>query len=285
MRFAEWGYFAPGGRLYEGWLLLLTSASALVLGRRRTLAEGIGDPRPALAFSCAALVVLSLGPNSGWFNAYGALAHLIPPMTLVRAPGAVVAVAHPLACILAGLGMAGLIRLTPDRHRHLAAIALVALAIGTTYSVRAGGQTGTVIYEAVRARPSPEALAFLDRLAELGVEGPLVDSGRTIRAANDPAPPLMLGAYHGMRTNVCHSSIRLGQIREIESHLAKLNDPRSLRALHAMGFRVLLARPGSFDEETRRVAAMAARAARSPRVPLKLLYEDAGLAAYALQAP
>jgi hypothetical protein len=228
------------------------------------------------------LIGISLGPNAGVFDAYRALALLIPPMGLVRAPAAMFSAAHPLACILAGLGAAGLLRLVPPPQRGFAAVALVAVAVVSTFSVHAGGQGATVVYSAVGARPGEPALDFLEEVAALGGEGPVLETGRAIYGSMGAAPPIMLSPYHRMQTSVCHASFRPRRMLQIHRHGESLNDPRSARALYDAGFRMILVRPGSRDEGTREIAARAEAASRSKNIGLRLLHEDAGLAAYTL---
>jgi hypothetical protein len=295
--YAPWHRFQPGGRLFPGWACLLLVVLALALPRDRALARDVGDPRPALLVGALLVAWLATGGNAAAQmavlqgadppavrlpNAFAALRALLPGLAGVRLPSALGPAVVQIACVLAGLGAAALLRSLPQRALPWVATALVAAAFVDTLRPSSLGLTPPVSYRPLPMRPPDATLDLFERLARLGNAGPLlelpIDRRDKDYSFNRATSQHLLTAYHRRRTSGCYSSFIPPAVQRL-ARLGPLTEAGTLDRIRALGFTTLVV--------DRRVAGGAAaaeieRAARESGGRLEYLAETDALVAYAL---
>ena len=144
--FTQWGAYLPGGGFFLGWLLIVLTICALILGRRRTVdALDGGDPRWVLLagglfvalvaagpYNNALLSMLTGNPSVHVPNLYRLVGGVIPGLNSLRKIICLSSGVHLVACVLAGLGAAALIRLSKQYWALTAAALVLAAALDMT---------------------------------------------------------------------------------------------------------------------------------------------------------
>jgi hypothetical protein len=282
----------PGGVLFLGVPLLGLAALGLLAPRRRCLRLP-GDPRWALALAGAVLFLLSAGgpvdPELGrpapWFDVWGRLLPWVPGLDVIRSPASLYSGTHLALCVLAGLGLAGLLHSLPERARGAAALAGVLLAAGSALLERTWVDPEGLGFRAVALRPAPEALRFFETLARQGDRGPILEV---------PVPPdtrvprvtesILLAFHHGRPTSACYNSYLSPELEQARRAAEALPARGGIHAARQLGFTTILvhhAPDAPFAEPRRR--AFERFAARHPDGPLQLLHANAAMSAYRIE--
>jgi hypothetical protein len=283
--FAPWATYWPGDPLSPGWVVLALAAVALAAGRRG-VAIG-GDPRLALVLGAACVAFMAAGDDTtrvlrdrfgvdvGLWNPYLALGELLPGLRSVRGIVRLSAGVHLVACILAGIGVAALVR----RAGALApaiALALVVLAGIEVTRPRALGLEPHYEWQAYPVRVPAETIAFFAELARLGNTGPLFEvppDGLNLFTA---PKRILRGFHHRRRTSACFGSYRPPGMEDLEAMAARLPERAAAEALHQASFTTLIV-DGPVAIES------LVRATRAPDSPLRLLHRSRRLAAFAIE--
>lgn len=249
--FLPWSDLLPGRQLFPGWILLGLALAGLALAPRR----GAPDPRWALlagALLAAYLaaggtagqgaLAIARGETPGWSlpNLYTLLAALVPGLEIVRAPSNLYTGAQLALCILAGLGAAALLRLAPPRAARPAAVALLTASAIAALRPPLPGLDPAPRLVAVRLAPDPERIAFYQRLAERGNQGPILDLPYQPRNARAASSAVLLSAYHHRRTAACWVSRWPDEVEQIRRLALRLPDAAAARELRALGFTTLV---------------------------------------------
>lgn len=265
--YLAYSWLLPGERFYTGWVLPSLGLAGLMLGRRRAVGGAVGDPRWAILVGGLLVLYLAAGGTDGEVtravtrretplpqlpNLYAMLAAVVPGLDVVRAPGALFSGTHLALCILAGLGAAALIRLSPRRYATYVAVILMCLAYVCTLSPSVAAFRPGSGYAAISVKPRAGSIHFFRELERLGNSGPILEM-----PFNDPKDPrqrgeaVLLTAYHHRHTSQCYNSF-FGpahvQVRTISKQLPS-ND--ALVSLRNLGFTTILVHHHGKDPRTR----------------------------------
>jgi hypothetical protein len=274
--YAPWYRFLPGGSLFPGWVCLLLVVLSLALPRERALARDLGDPRAALLVGALLVAWLATGGNAAARmavlygaeppavdlpNAFAGLRAVLPGLEGVRLPSALGPGVVQVACILAGLGAAALLRSLPPRALPCAAALLVAAAFVDTLRPAYLGLSPPVSYRPLPMRPPEATLALFDRLEQLGNAGPLlelpVDRRDKDYSFNRATSQHLLTAYHRRRTSGCYSSFVPPAVHAL-ARLGPLSEKETLDRIRALGFTTVVVdrrvAEGAAAEEVERAA-------------------------------
>ena len=275
--FLMWPELLPGAARFPGWVLLLLAAAGLAAGR---LPRG-GDPRWALL--AAALLTFSLAASPRF---YLAIAAVVPGAEVIRAVTLVYAGTHLTLCILAGLGAAALLRITPRRYAVWAAVALIACAYLDTLRPRTLGLTPRFRYAMLRLRPDEAALAFYRMLETQGNDGPILEVPLAPDNYGPATDVILLSAYHHRRVSACYNSFWPDEAARVTELSSRLPRPLALQALRQLGFTTMVVHHGKPDSyaELHRQAIENFANATGDRF-LRRLHADEALTAYAITAP
>jgi len=289
--FAPWSVLAPGS--YVGWPAFLLAVTGLVLPRRRVLAGIDGDPRWALLAGAVAIAVLATNGNSAaqlvaasrgesaWAGPrfYDWLAAVVPGLDAVRVPAHLVSGVHLVACMLAGIGAAGLLAMLPRRLAPWSELALVAGALCIAL-------VNLPSYRTLALRPTDEDLAFFRALEERNGDGPLFEV--PIRhdwagyATMDASAQVLLTAYHHRRTSGCYTSFPPEGIARLEELAGDLPGRDAIDELRALGFTTVIVHLSPESRYRRGFARKLLRASLKPGSALVPLLSNAHMAAYAI---
>lgn len=293
--FAPWSSLLPGRVV--GWTALALAIVALALPRRLSLPRLGGDPRWALLVAIGLLawlgtggrgatnIPLPSGPSSGspLPNLFGALASMIPGLDTVRSPGTLLNGIHLASSILAGLGIAALVRSVPARFATVVAIALVGGVWIAILRPPLLGLEPRVHYETLTLRPDEATLAFFATLEAAGNDGPLLElpmnARRNRRELMRDSERVLHSAYHHRRTSACYNSFAPPSYVAVAGLARKLPDATAIGTLREMGFTTIL-----FHRLVPGRASPAERRMRDAQPPLVMVHETPELAAYALGA-
>jgi hypothetical protein len=260
---APWSTFLPGGRNGIGWLPALLAIAAFLPSRGRTPDGITGDPRAALVIAALLVAAFATGgnyharmsvlhggapPAFALPNLFAAFSGWLPGLENVRLPREFALASRSLVCVLAGLGTAGLLQRLPDRFARIAGPLLIVAAFLQTPGLPSAMRGEAPRFAALEIRPSDEALAFFDALAESGNDGPLLElpidrrnRGYTFRDAPEQQ---LLSAYHHRRTSGCYFSFIPLQVRGLAPLAAELPDPAALARARDLGFTTVVVHHG-----------------------------------------
>lgn len=291
--FASWVSYLPSGPRFPGWIALALVVPGLLLGRRRVFGASGADPRVALVVGGLLVALAAAGGNHNARlvarlageapplplpDPYAMLAALLPGLDSVRGVLNLSTGVHAVVALFAGLGAAALLRLAPARHRLPVGIVLVAGVAVATLRPAWLGFAPRLEFDPVRIRPPEEALAFYERLAALGNEGPLFEVPVTRRAGEVAVEPLLLSAWHGRRTSACFGSYEPPELDEVAAAARDLPAPESFERIRALGFTTLVLH----DRGHSPLREGLERAARGDDAQLRRLADNGRLAAWAL---
>jgi hypothetical protein len=242
------GAFGFGGAAYSGTVALLLAAIGLADRFRRRDPSTMATPRPHLPLLVAGLLVAwtSVGavtvPGIGTIpSLFTLLAALLPGLDAIRRGSVVVSGWHLVVIVLAGFGVAALVR---GRRTAIAAalgMLIVGLACAEVFvpaAARASFGRPIALAPLTVAPPAPvralyermEPGAVLDVPFELG-------PGRFFRMADF----VLAGAYHERKVGACYNSFRVAVQEDVAAYAARvLTDARAGEALAALGFRNLV---------------------------------------------
>jgi hypothetical protein len=289
--FAPWSILMPGG--YIGWPVFALAVAAVVLPRRRSLAGIDGDPRIALLVAAIATAALATNGNAAAQLAaaqtgatiwalppfYEGLAALVPGLDAVRVPAHLVSGLHVVACILAGIGAAGVLALLPQRLALGSELGLVAAALAVAMITLPD-------YRTIEIRPAEEDLAFFRTLEELQGSGPVFEAPIRLDwagyAAMDTSAQVLLSAYHHRRTSGCYTSFAPDEVAELETIAADLPARDAVEALRELGFTTVIAHLTPETHYRKAFARRLRRASREPGSPIAPLLSNARMAAYGI---
>lgn len=276
--FAFWADFLPGGRQSIPWTGLGLAVAGLVIPSRYALAGLRGNPRPALVIGAFVAAAVS----TGLF--FSVLSVLVPGLGAVRAPMQIGNGVHLACCVLAGCGVAALVRIARAgawaavvQAALLLAVALETLVLPNLeepfYTGRPYARVDTLLIPSAQ-----ESIAFFDRLLHIGNSGPLLELPLETPERPDTLLPgawrILLTSYHHRRTSACYGSVMppsREQLSEVLGNFAALSD---------LGFTTVIVHHAS-PAGTKERRWLDARA-RSGR-PLRKLLSNSLLAAYAIE--
>lgn len=251
-RYIAFAWLRPGQVFFPGWLLLAGAAAALGLGRSRTVpALGGRDPRWAVLAGGALCLVFSTGGTTGDVlnylatggdpppvlpNPWDLLMGIVPGLEVVRAPAALLSGAHLALCLLAGVGLAGLLRIVPERARGRAGALLAAAVFAMLLPpARLDGQA-RLQRAPVRIRPDEAQLEFFAALAKAGNAGPILELPMQLSDLSRRSGSVLLVAYHHRRTSACYNSFVPAGVEAAWQLGGQLPDPEAVQALRKLGF-------------------------------------------------
>lgn len=247
-------YLLPGNGFFSGWLLYGLVVAGLLLGRKRGLAIA-EDPRWALLLGGLMVWNLAAGGNQGdivlaikngepvpdqWPNLYTLLAQVIPGLDVVRAPAAMWGGTLAMLCVLAGVGAAAILRSLPPRGAWLGQFLLIALAAGEAVAPAAFANPTGYGFTTYRMRPDAKALAFYEKLAELGNEGPILEMPVHHRNLWKTSSTVMLSAYHRRRISACFNSNIPPEVEAVKELGFRLPERAAIEELRELGFTTIV---------------------------------------------
>ena len=208
------------------------------------------------------------------------LASVLPGLDSVRAVHRLGAGVHVVLSVLAGMGVAVLLR-TSGRYRRFAAPALILLAAFEVLRAPALGFERSYHWVVESIRPRRETVEFFETLEEKGNRGPLFEVpcfDHRLQTGVDMPRRILLSAYHHRRTSACFASYRPPREAELAAIAQRLPQDEALRELAALGFTTLLVhhRGGAGRVWKRRFATSAKR----PDAPLRLLHATTDMTAF-----
>ena len=83
-------------------------------------------------------------------------------------------------------------------------------------------------------------LAFFDRLAAVGDEGPILELPMEPGLRSRDGLSILVAAYHSRPTSACYNSFLPQQTRRVQALARALPEARAIQALHEMGFRTVV---------------------------------------------
>jgi hypothetical protein len=291
--FAPWREYVPGRYLFEGWIILGLALLGLVLPRRRVAPALEGDPRWALLAGALIVALMAAGPLGSSLlapftshfpaatpNPYRMLASVLPGLDSVRVVYRLAAGVHVALSVLAGMGVALLLR-TSGRYLRFAAPALILLAAFEVLRAPALGFERSYQWVVEPIRPRGEIVEFFETLEEKGNRGPLFevpDFNPRLQISGELPRRILLSAYHHRRTSACLASYRPPREAELAEIAQRLPQDEAIRELAALGFTTVLVhhwgRTGRFWK--RRFTTSAKR----PDAPLRLLHATTDMTAF-----
>lgn len=299
--FASWSWLLPTGRLFPGFAATAMIASAALLGKRRVLGPRLGDPRLVMALAALLLMLVAADGNRGNPFAelqgapapgirlphfYALLSSVVPGLDVIRLPSAIAHGVLLLACVLAGLGAAGLLRSVPARMRGLAGFGLIAIAFVETLFL-GSGELRPVRFQPLAMRPPHEHIALFEELEALGNKGPLLEvpirwSAPPFRTGAVPAQ-VLLSAYHHRSTSGCYASFVPVVVRKHERLSTGLLEPDGIARARAAGFTTLIVHHS--DRAGRTYLDELKRVADSSTGALEMLATSKDMSAYSIGEP
>jgi hypothetical protein len=278
--FATWSGFLPGR--FVGWLVFLFALASLLPGRR----ENGESSRWALLAACALVLWFATGGNEaaqriaeragdpapfGLPSPYRVL-DLVPGLGLIRGSLFLAIGVHLVLSLLAGLGIARLLRSTPQRWMPAVAAALICVVfVDTLHPELLGGRT-PVRFHARELGPSERAARqFFETLEELGNRGPVLEVpyGPPFEIHNE-ASRTLLNAYHHRPTSSCYNSLIPSEVATVRALIDRLPDAGALRELRALGFTTLVVHGGPPIQAPFRAAARRSALLEEVRVSLRM---------------
>ncbi len=260
--FLNWSAFAPGGIEFAGWSTWLLMIVAIALARRRapSVASHAAFDASLVVVIGAVMVFLSLLSTGGfrgaldpsstitaganvswvegeayasWGNPYFLLSRVIPGLDMVRAPSRIVVGVHLLSSVLAGIGVAALLRWRPGRPGRVAAWVLVSLVVIETLVPSAIGLSSRVDITSREHRPGDDDLAVYAALSAEGVEGPIFEAPQNLIGSSRA---LAHAPYHRSRTSACSASFHPPERERLHALAKALPSEAAIRELVGLGF-------------------------------------------------
>ncbi len=241
----SFGAFGYGGAAYSGTVALGLAAVGLADRFRR---RDPSRPQPHLPLLVAGVLVAwtSIGavaiPGVGTVpSLFTIIATVLPGFDAIRRGSAMVSGWHLVVIVLAGFGVAALVR----ERRPVIATALAALLVGLGAAevfvpTASRASFGRPIALAPMPVAPPAAVRALYERMEPGavLDVPLdFGPGRFFRMADFT----FASAYHERRVGACYNSFRVSVQDDVATYAARvLTDARAAEALAALGFRNLV---------------------------------------------
>ena len=247
--------YLPGQPYFFGFSLWFLVVAACFLGRDGLREGDVGDPRWALV--AAGILVLLVA--AGWSldyqvrgrwpdfpipipDFYGLLARIVPGLENIRVISLLATGVHLVACVMAGIGAAALIRRAGRRKNWLAVliVAVVRLEVMSPYWP---GFTAAARLRGLEIRPDAESIAFFQELGRVAGPGAIFElpfdhaGGGKVGLGPDR---VLLSFYHRRRTSGCYSSYPAAGRFELAQIVAPPLGRESLAALHDQGFTTLV---------------------------------------------
>ncbi len=277
-RHLQWTDLAPaadGWPGFPGFMLLALAAVGLLIGKP---AKG-RDPRWVLLAGSLAALALALS-----HRLYTALAGIAPGLGIVRNPVGLALAVQLGLCILAGYGVAGILRRLPSGRANLVGAGLVAM---TGFELLFPGLLGLAPrpeYAAFEMKPRAETIAFYAELEAAGNDGPLLEIPMPQRNMRRMTEAVLMSAWHHRKTSACYNSYLPDELKRVEQLTADLSKPGALAELRRLGFTTLVVHHDS--EGSRGYArSIEAYARGAGRRWLRKLATSPDLTAYQIRAP
>jgi hypothetical protein len=262
---ALWSGFLPGR--FVGWLIFLFALVSLLPGYR----ESGASRRWALLAACALVLWLATGGNEAAqriaekagdpapfaLPSPYRIFDFLPGLALIRGSLFLATGVHLLLSMLAGLGVARLIRWTPPPWKLAISAVLICVAFTDTLHPELLGRRAPVEFRTLALRPwEQDTRKFFETLEELGNRGPVVEipSGPPW-ALHRESSRTLLNAYHHRPTSGCHNSVIPPEVRRVRTLIDRLPDADALRELRSLGFTTLVVHGGATIQEPFRTAA------------------------------
>jgi len=276
--FAPWREYLPGRYLFEGWIILGLALLGLALPRRRAAPALEGDPRWALLAGALIVAVMAAGPLGS--SLLSPFTSHFPGLDSVRAVYRLGAGVHVVLSVLAGLGVAFLLR-TAGRYLRFAAPALILLAAFEVLRAPALGFERPYQWVVESIRPPRETVEFFETLEQKGNRGPLFELPSfdyRLQTAADMPRRILLSAYHHRRTSACFASYRPPREAQLAAIAERLPQDEAIRELAALGFTTVLVH---HRREAGRVwRRRFATSAKRPDAPIRLLHGTPHMTAF-----
>lgn len=287
--YASWRSLFPSPEALSGWLALALTLIAIASGPRRSTPGIDGDPRWSL-LAGAALVALAATGGSGrmaqdastaWSfppNIYAIAASFLPGLDAVRVVLKLKIGFHLAVCILAGIGVAGTVRLARRRWQPAVAIAIVCLAAVEAFRPAALGFAPQYRWGPMVMRPSDEVIEFFAELERQGNRGPLLEV--PMRRANSVPriARLLHSAWHHRRTSHCYGSYLPPELERVIELSERIPDPAAIHELRRLGFTTIIA---DSAPSSRFKTALDAAARTHPKM-VRHLHQAGPLTAYSI---
>jgi hypothetical protein len=233
-RHLDWADLAPGADVwpgFPGFMLLALAAAGLLIGKP---AKG-RDPRWVLLAGGLAALALALS-----YRLYAALAGVVPGLGIVRNPVGLVLTVHLGLSILAGYGVAGILRRLPSGRAGLAGAGLVAMTAAELLFPGLLGLGPRPEYAAFEMKPRGETIAFYEELEAAGNDGPLLEIPMPQRNMRRMTQAVLMSAWHHRKTSACYNSYLPDELKRVEQLTANLSKPGALAELRRLGFTTLV---------------------------------------------
>ena len=170
-------------------------------------------------------------------NLYAALASVLPGLDVVRLPASIAYGAYLALALLAGLGVAEVLkRLPPRAHWAFGSLVLGCVFLSTIRP----GWSGDQVFAYKNLRPERAELAFFDRLAASGDQGPVLELPMEPGLRSRDGLSILVAAYHTRPTSACYNSFLPQQTRRVQTLAAALPEVDAIQSLHGMGFRTVV---------------------------------------------
>jgi hypothetical protein len=226
--------------------LVLLAGFAMFMPKRLAAGEDGNDPRIPMAVA----VVISIVPASVP-AVYFALAQVVPGLEVIRSgPINFASVPRVAIPVLAGVGIAALIRATPKRWSAFTAAALIGfLSIDAVrpeslgYDEPMSPMNGYRV-EPFRVRPAADVLEFFEQLESKGNRGPLleipIDRDNILYQVGNAPKRMGLTAYHERPTSVCAMSFWPPIMEEVSEVAKQLPTKDAVDHARRLGFTTIL---------------------------------------------
>jgi hypothetical protein len=297
------GLFAPGHPGFPGYGATALLIAGLALPAALVSGPGERTPRWPLLFATGILISASVLPAAdtpshivivergaalpgAWPNLYLALEQVLPGLDLGRGPGAIYLGAHMLIAVLAGFGVAAIVRRMPARAQLAGAIAVVLLVSIETTRIPALGFDPPHAFATAPIRPAATTLAIYDEIARNRPDAAILEIPGGFVRINLVARSVLLSAYHQRPTSQCYSPYAPEVVRRVQRLSRLLPDATALAELRALGFGSLVVRRGGGDERDGiQLQRLREFAEGEGRHLLRPIGENEALSAYLFVAP
>jgi hypothetical protein len=256
--FTPWGWYLSGGHLFLGWFSIALITCSLIFGRRRTVcALGGGDPRWLLLAGGLLVAFVAAGPYNNSLlrmltgdpsihvpNLYLLLESVIPGLEALRKIQCLSSGVLLIACVLAGMGAAALIRLA-KRYWALAAVALVAAAALDVTRPSMFGLPPTYEWQLYPIAADKNSVEFFRELEQLGNTGPIIELPVYLGPKNVKIGPsrILLSFYHHRRTSACMGSFQVPGRQALMKLAGRLPEASAVNEIRRLGFTTVIIDP------------------------------------------
>jgi hypothetical protein len=261
--FTPWEAYLPSGGFFAGWFPIALIVCCLILGRRRTAGNLGGDALWALLagglcvalvaagpFNNALLLLLTGNPSIHIPNAYLFLAKMIPGLDSVRKIACLSAGVLLVACELAGMGAAALIRLS-KRYWAAVAAALVLAAVMEVTRPTTLGLPRTYEWQFHSIAADKDSIKFFRDLERLGNTGAIIELPVDLGVDNFTIgmSRISLSFYHHRRTTACMGSFGVPGREALVALADRLPDPEAVQEIRRLGFTTVIIDPKATGPE------------------------------------